>query len=112
MGLCAALSLGCEGLLCQQLGVQLQISHRGAGLVGNIRDQGADLIFLCLEAAGREGAGRQILGQPALQSRKAALVKVLLCKRAVHSGGEHLVQPGQQASGTPAAVEHYAKSGG
>ena len=51
-GLGAVLSLRGEGLLLQQLGIQLQVGHRRFGLVGNIRDQGTDLILLFLQIPG------------------------------------------------------------
>ena len=38
-----------KGLFRQQLSIEPKVGHRCFGLMGNVRDQSADLVFLCLQ---------------------------------------------------------------
>ena len=77
--------------------------------MGDIGNQGADLVLLFPHVARRQSAGRQIARQPTLQRRESALVKRLFGKGPVNGGSEHIVQPPDGAGGPPAVIDNHGQ---
>ena len=95
-------------LLHEKLGVEQNVGNGRFGLVGDVPDEGFQLVLFRLDISGGHRGRREVVGQLAFQGGEHTLVKAVLGKIPLHGDIQHPVQMLQNPPGAPAIPENNA----
>ena len=90
------------GLLREKLCIEQNVGNGGFGLVGNVPDEGFQLVLFRLNISGGHRGRREVVGQLAFQRGEHGFIEAVLRKLSLHGNVQHSIHTFQNPPGSVA----------